>query len=108
MRAAELTTAQGYDWFEVRKRYSLDEKLNKNDRKFDISESGSQQRISRNCGLLGCRTQVHNMPDNDVNDETLFPDTTSVLEISFGKGIRPAKPNIYDAIETSEILRSKF
>jgi hypothetical protein len=107
LRAAELTTNQGYDWFEVKKSYSLD-KDNNHVNKFDVSKPGTHERITRDCGLLGCRTQVHTLPKVDDDEDMLFPETVAALEIQLGKGIRPAKAEVFDAIETSEDLRSKL
>jgi hypothetical protein len=108
LRAAELTTLQGYDWFEVKKRYSRDDKFDKRDKKFNDSDIYSREQISRECGLLGCRSQIHNMPESEFNNEILRAEASAVLEISFGKGVRPAKQNIYDALEISETLRYKL
>lgn len=107
LRASELTTHQGYDWFEVKKSYNHD-KENNTENKFDASTPSARERISRDCGLLGCRTQVHTLPDLENDEATLFPETIAVLEIQLGKGVRPAKDDVFDAVETSEHLRSKL
>ncbi len=108
LRAAELTTSQGYDWFEVKKRYSRDDKLNQRDRKLNGPDISSREQVTRECDLLSCRTHINNTPDADFDNEALSQDTSIIVEISFGKGVRPAKQNIYDALETSEQLRAKL
>lgn len=104
LRAAELTTEQGYDWFVVTKR-----DLDTNDERKSIGpDINSRQVIERNCGLLGCNSRVQSVPELDMGiDENPFPDVKVILEINFGKGIRPSTKNTYDAIETSEKLRAK-
>lgn len=92
MRAAELTIAQGYDWFVVEKRTTRT--LNEPD-PFD---SNTRPVITRNCGLLGCRTQAELPPRSiDIpNTETL-----AIMEIRMGRGVRPEKES-YDAREIRE------
>ncbi|RYY77162.1 MAG: hypothetical protein EOO52_06685 [Gammaproteobacteria bacterium] len=108
LRAAELTISQGYDWFEVKKRYSWDDNYNKHHKKINDIDIDSNQQISRECGLLGCRTQLHRLPNSNFDNQIDFPEVSAVLEISFGKGVRPAKEDIYDALETSETLGNKL
>lgn len=89
MRAAELTIAQGYDWFVVEKRTTRT--LNEPD-PFD---STTRPVITRNCGLLGCRTHAQ-LPAQPVD----IPDTETlaIMEIRMGRGVRPEKES-YDARE---------
>lgn len=107
LRAAELTSTQGYDWFEIKKSYGHDEATAR-DNTFDASTPLSRERVSRQCGLLGCRTRVQTPPNVEQDEATSFPEAIAVLEIQLGKGVRPAKNNVYDAIETSEELRTKL
>jgi hypothetical protein len=104
LRAAELTISQGYDWFEVKKRYVQDDQR---DQKVNGSDIYPREQISHECGLLSC-TQIHDMADAELDKDTLLSEASVVVEISFGKGISPAKQNIYDALETSETLRTKL
>lgn len=92
MRASELTIAQGYDWFVVEKRttHTLNEP--------DPFASTPPPIVTRNCGLLGCRSQTH-LPRQDLD----IPDTETLtmLEIRMGRGVRPEKES-YDAREIWE------
>ena len=108
LRAAELTISQGYDWFEVKNRYLTHNDMDKRNKNVNDSDRYSREQISRECGLLGCRTQVRSMPEPDVDNEILSREASVIVEIIFGKGIRPAKQNIYDALETRETLRAKL
>jgi hypothetical protein len=96
-RAAELTIAQGYDWFVVEKRSMR--RLNEE----DPFKPSIRPGISRNCGLLRCRTRI------DTPDQTLdLPDTETlaIVEIRMGRGIRPeqdqSENESYDARELWE------
>lgn len=81
LRAAELTLAQGYDWFLVEKRTvrTLGEE--------DTTVESSRTVITRNCGLLGCSTSSYNLPAGESD----FPDTETLvlLDIRMGRGVRP-------------------
>lgn len=87
MRAAELTIAQGYDWFIVEQRTTriLNEP--------EPFKSRSVPIVTRNCGLLGCRT--HTQPSIS-SFETTATETLSIVEIRMGRGVRPEKES-YDA-----------
>lgn len=110
LRAAELTTENGYDWFVVNKR-DLDTDANKKSLGPDLN--ARHPTVERNCGLLGCTNTVTDgraltWPDGDSDlDETPFPEVKVILEITFGKGVRPSTKNTYDALETQEKLRTK-
>ncbi len=97
-RAAELTIEEGFDWFIVLKR----DTLTGQDKKFPSARVSSRPLITRNCGLLGCRDTVHQMPDFGAQEEMVDRDSTAVLNIKMGKGVRPALENTYDAYETRE------
>ncbi|HCS63520.1 MAG TPA: hypothetical protein DIW64_05205 [Cellvibrio sp.] len=92
VRASELTIAQGYDWFVVENRTlrTLNEP--------DLFESTPSPIATRNCGLLGCRTQTQ-LPAQpmDVPDTETF----ATMEIRMGRGVRPEKES-YDAREIWE------
>lgn len=95
-RAAELTLAAGYDWFIVSKqnRRLLNEgSTNVSDNPFESPDTFH----TRRCGLLGCKTQTHHIPDVDTNIKESY--TLVMLDIHMGRGIRPEK-NSYDAQET--------
>lgn len=96
MRASELTIAQGYDWFIIEKRTTRT--LNE----ADPFDSTARPGISRNCGLLGCRTQTQ-LPMQPLDGPDI--ETLVILEIRMGRGIRPEKES-YDAREMWETAHS--
>lgn len=97
-RAAELTSEQGYDWFNV-----LDVQTKKHQGKtikLASSHLQSPPQVSRRCGLLTCDTQVHYDADYNHSIEDLSAKrgyVEVVIEIKMGKGIRPNTDNIYSA-----------
>ncbi len=97
MRAAELTLAQGYDWFVVEK--SSTRRL----REEDPFETSTRPAIARSCGLLGCRTRM-TTPESTLDNTNT--DTLAIVEIRMGRGVRPesGQPKIksYDARELWE------
>jgi flavin-binding protein dodecin len=106
LRAAELTLQHEYDWFEVVNRDS--DKESRQDPQAGISASRPYH-VSRDCGLLGCRTTsspvyagVH------VSNQRRSDRYTSSMEIVMGSG-EPTDPNaIYDASELAQSLRAKM
>jgi len=96
-RAAELTSEQGYDWFNV-----LDVQTKKHQKETVKSASShlqSQPQVSRRCGLLTCDTQIHYDANNHgFDDLSVRRDYVEVVvEIKMGKGIRPNTDDIYSA-----------
>lgn len=94
-RAAELTLSAGYDWFVVSK-----ERI----RILEDAEGdwpGDPDFIhTRQCGLLGCRSQIRRTPAQEPMVDTY---TLALLDIHMGRGIRPEK-NSYNAQETWDRL----
>ena len=88
-RAAELTLAAGYDWFAVSK-----ERIRLLDHQ-DGWPSTTDLTRTRQCGLLGCRSQIRRTPSQEPMVETY---TLALLDIHMGRGIRPEK-NSYNAQE---------
>jgi hypothetical protein len=90
LRAAELSLQQGYDWFVVSKQTAriLDET--------DESLGEPEWIETRQCGLLGCRSQTRHLPSRTQEISETY--TLVLLDIHMGKGIRPEK-NSYDASE---------
>ncbi|WP_062061777.1 CC0125/CC1285 family lipoprotein [Cellvibrio sp. OA-2007] len=79
-RAAELTLAQGYDWFVVEK--TSTRRL----REEEPFAPSARPTIARSCGLLGCRTQmIRPESARDFADT----DTLAIIEIRMGRGVRP-------------------
>ncbi|GGY83271.1 hypothetical protein GCM10011613_30190 [Cellvibrio zantedeschiae] len=104
LRAADITTNEGFDWFQVLKRDSFTGP----EEKFGARDIGSRQLVTRRCGLLTCRDEVQSLSGSTMDDMGKVEDTTAVLEIKLGKGVRPALDNTYDAYETSEKLRAQY
>jgi hypothetical protein len=104
LRASELANTQGYDWFIVLKRDTRTDR----EKTSPLQHVNSRPVITRNCGLLGCRTDVQTLPTLDMDDDMTSTDVTAVIEIKLGKGIRPALENSYDARETNEKLRAQY
>lgn len=103
LRAAEITSAQGYDWFVVVKRDTVTESEKKSAGRI----SSPRPVITRNCGLLTCRDSIQTLPATDINNDFAEANVTAVAEIKMGKGVRPALDNTYDAYETYEKLRAQ-
>lgn len=104
LRAAELTLLQGYDWFVVVDRETQVER--------DQNPSGAQVSnrtvVSRDCGLLTCDTNVHQVPTYSAGVSTGSRGETEVsIEIRMGKGVRPSSGDSYDAMEVRDNLDSK-
>ena len=101
LRAAELTTAQGYDWFEVTQRWT--------DGRLDSAGgvrpsvgigygSGSYRGGGRRYSTSGVGVGV------GLNFSGPSPTSTS-LEILMGRGPRPDRPEAYDARGVQDALR---
>lgn len=102
--ASELTAAQGYDWFVVLKRDALEEQ-----EKAPLATSyNSRPVITRSCGLLGCRDNVQTLPNFNLDEGITDTSITAIVEIKFGKGVRPALDNSYDAREINETLSAQY
>lgn len=98
MRAAELTLAQGYDWFVVEKsslRTLHEEKP---------FEPGTRPAITRSCGLLGCRSRM-TTPESTL--DIPGTDTLAIVEIRMGRGVRPENKS-YDARELWDSTQRKL
>jgi len=104
LRAAEITTMQGYDWFVVLKRDTSTDP----GKKSASQKYNSRPVITRNCGLLGCHEKVETLPDLDNDSDLIDTDTTAIIEIKLGKGVRPALDNSYEARETTEKLQTQY
>ena len=93
LRAAQLTTAQGYDWFEVVQRWT--------DGRLD-SAGGMRPSVSIGAGSssYGGRYGHYRSSGVGVGVGLNFsgPSPTSAsLEVVMGNGARPDRPNAYDA-----------
>lgn len=105
LRAAELTLAQGYDWFLVTDRETLVDKEN-----VQLSpQVGFSRRYATvtDCGVLTCRTSQ--FPSNQFETGVFIggseqSEIESTLNIEMGKGARPDKGSSFDALQVSENL----
>ena len=101
LRAAELTTSQGFDWFEVTQRWT--------DGRLD-SAGGMRPSVgvgygsSRSSGRYGSYSSSGVGVGVGLNFSG--PSATSTtLEVLMGDGERPDRPNVYDARSVQDSLR---
>jgi hypothetical protein len=106
LRAAELTQAQGYDWFVVTNKETFVESKSQAPAS-SISASHSQQ-YERSCGLLTCETRAR--PTSSVGVQVSNNDKRkevhTLIDIKMGKGIKPSD-NSYSAQDLIENLSKK-
>jgi len=113
LRAAELTQAQGYDWFVVTSKETFVESEKQPDRS-SVGFTQTRQ-IERNCGLLTCETRSRPSTAVGVNinagiDNTHRNDRKevhSILEIRMGKGLKPNEDS-YGAQDVIDNLSEKI
>ena len=103
LRAAELTTAEGYDWFEVTQRWT--------DGRLD-SAGGLRPSVSIGAGSSSYGGRYGSYRSSGVgvgvglNLSGPSPTSTS-LEVVMGRGETPARPNAYDARGVQDSLRGR-
>lgn len=106
LRAAELTQAQGYDWFVVTNKETFVESKSQAPTS-SISASQSQQ-YERSCGLLTCETRAR--PTSSVGVQISNNDKRkevhTLIDIKMGKGIKPSD-NSFSAQDLIENLSKK-
>jgi len=85
-RAAELTLAEGYDWFRVADRY-IDRRA---------GASGPRVGVGVGGGDFGRRSGVSVGVGTDF-DLSGGPALSATVEVVMGKGARPSGPDVYDA-----------
>lgn len=104
LRAAELTTAEGYDWFEVTQSWT--------DGRLD-SAGGFRPSVgvgygsSRSSGRYGNYSSSGVGVGVGLNFSGPSPTSTS-LEVLMGSGPRPDRSNAYDARGVQDSLRARF
>ncbi|MBU1385877.1 MAG: hypothetical protein KKG14_07805 [Alphaproteobacteria bacterium] len=104
LRAAELTTAEGYDWFEVTQRWT--------DGRLD-SAGGLRPSVSIGAGSSSYGGRYGNYRSSGVgvgvglNFSGPSP-TSTALEVVMGRGETPARPNAYDARGVEDSLRPRL
>ncbi len=97
LRAAQLTTEQGYDWFEVTQRY-IDGR----------PDSAGGVRPSVSIGGGSSRWGPYRSSGVGVGVGLNFSGpspTSTVLEVRLGRGQRPDRAEVYDAREVQDALR---
>ncbi len=104
LRAAELTTAEGYDWFEVTQRWT--------DGRLD-SAGGLRPSVSIGAGSssYGGRYGSYRSSRVGVGVGLNFSGpspTSTALEVVMGRGETPARPNAYDARGVQDSLRPRL
>jgi len=101
LRAAELTTAEGYDWFEVTQRWT-DGRL---DSAGGLRPSvGVSYGAGRGSGRYGSYSTSGVGVGVGLNFSGPSP-TSTTLEVVMGRGSRPDRPNAYDARNVQDGLR---
>ncbi len=106
LRAAELTQAQGYDWFVVTNKETFIESKSQASTS-SISASQSQQ-YERSCGLLTCETRVRptSSVGLQVSNNDKRKEVHTLIDIKMGKGIKPSE-NSFSAQDLIENLSKK-
>ena len=105
LRAAELTMAAGKSWFRVVDRDSaVDEG---DDRR--LTEIRKERQITRDCGLLGCRTTSTPTYGVETTVGRIDRDATVVVvEILIGDGEKPNIAAAYNAAELAGNIRARM
>lgn len=109
LRCAELTQAQGYDWFVVTSKETFLE-TEKQQARSSIGFSQTRQ-MKRNCGLLTCETrtrpstEVRGNINSGINNDR--KEVHSILEIRMGKGVK-TNENSYGAQDVIDNLSQKI
>lgn len=105
LRAAEITLADGYDWFIVTHRETLIN--NKSSETANNLRYTSSRDVVTRCGLVSCTTTSYprsayraGIHIGGDTSQTI----TSILEIKLGKGVRPDTDKSFDAFEVKQHL----
>ena len=101
LRAAELTTAQGYDWFEVTQRWIDGRPDSAGGMRPSVGVSYGSGRSS---GRYGSYSSSGVGVGVGLNFSGPSP-TSTTLEVVMGNGARPDRPNAYDAGGVQDNLR---
>lgn len=103
LRAAELTLAEGNDWFQV-----VDREAQTTETKEPEAQFGFERAyyVERNCGLVSCSRSVRPATYARMEFDTRRPETKHVysLEIVMGKGDMPEDGHYYDASSVVKAL----
>jgi len=96
LRAAELTLAEGYDWFQIVDRESASTEIR--EPRVGLGYERAYY-VERKCGLVSCSRSVRPATYTRMDFDTSRPQTSHShsLEIVMGKGEAPEDGNYYDA-----------
>lgn len=105
LRASELAMAEGSSWFSIVDR---DTGVDEGDDP-RLAEIRAERRITRDCGLLGCRTTSSPGYGVETSIGRIDRDATVVVvEILLGDGEKPANADAYDAAQLAGNIRSRM
>lgn len=108
LRAAELTLAEGYDWFEVVDRETMT--TESRDRRAPGAEFGYEETwyVEQDCGLLSCRRSVRpaRYQTTRIGFDTTRPAERHAhsIEIVMGKGDEPEDGHAYNARDVMKTI----
>lgn len=111
LRAAEITVAQNYDWFEVAERTStpLVEPSNSARAAVQVSTGTTRQ---TSCGLLGCTTteapSAPAFPQSQLEFSEREQSYVASIEMLMGEGSHERSADIYDARDVIASIREQF
>jgi hypothetical protein len=101
LRAAELTTAQGYDWFEVTQRWTDGRPDSAGGMRPSVGVSYGGGRYSSPYGRYSSSGVGVGV---GLNFSGPSP-TSTILEVVLGRGPKPDRPDVYDARGVQDALR---
>jgi hypothetical protein len=107
MRAAEVTLANGGQWFEV---VNADTDKDLRHRSSIETDFGTDYVLTRQCGVLGCTTRavpvIVRAERETIETRTVYE---HVLEIITGTGVKRAgSDRVYDARDTFQNLQARL
>lgn len=111
LRAAELTVAQNYDWFEVAERSSTPVVEQRNSARAAVQVSTGTTRQTR-CGLIGCTTtevpSAPAFPQSELEFQEREQGYVASVEVLMGEGEHERSADIYDARDVIASIRAKL
>ena len=98
LRAAELTLAKDYEWFEIVDRETATTETVGYEPRTEFGYERAWY-VERNCGLVSCTRSARPATDSSWHVDTGRPDErhSHSIEIRMGKGEMPEDGNYYDA-----------
>lgn len=111
LRAAELTVAQNYDWFEVAERSSTPVVEQRNSARAAVQvRSGTTRQTS--CGLIGCTTtevaSAPAFPQSELEFQEREQGYVASIEVLMGQGSHDRSADIYDARDVIASIRAQL